>query len=224
VPAITAARIVGDHSTRCAVAFRRSCVVTRFWIWGGELHPLAAVTMMQLPRVFSPTVIQHPVALFPLGAWYPCIVLCGSLLMSGGMAHAQLRRNPDIKPNDYIQLECAPVRISPREKDTDAVFKINVNLEFNDFADLESFHVGHTTINGNFYVRSDQYNQTALDQPVPFKSRWSWRGVWKKNANVAMVGDVTRNVNGTWSYTETLFQYGRVGMVMESRCHTVERD
>jgi hypothetical protein len=54
VPAITAARIVGDHSTRCAVALSRSCVVTRFWICGGELHPLAAVTMMQLPRVFSP--------------------------------------------------------------------------------------------------------------------------------------------------------------------------
>jgi hypothetical protein len=172
--------------------------------------------------LFCKPVIKLPIEVFALGVLHLCFALFGILLLSTDNALAQFRaRTFDIKPNDYIQLECAPVRISPREKDTDPVYKINVSLEFNDRANVESLYVGHTTMNGNFYVRSDQYNQTALDQPVPFKTRWIWRGVWKRNTNVSMLGDVTRNANGVWFYTETLFRGGRVAMVMESRCHTL---
>jgi hypothetical protein len=146
------------------------------------------------------------------------------LLTATQIAYGQFRADKfDIQPNSSIQLECAPTKITPRDHDSDPVYKINVALNFDGGASLESLNVAHTTVRGNVYSRSDQYSQSSLSQPVPFRTKWIWKGTWKRHPNFTMVGDVTRNETGTWTYVETQYRDGRLNMVMESRCH-VEGD
>jgi hypothetical protein len=150
--------------------------------------------------------------------------LVGVFILFSTVGHAQFRaKRFDIQPNQAVQLECAPVKITPRDRDRDPVYKIDVDLEFDNNSNIDSLNVVHTTMDGNVYIRSDQYNQTGLSQPIPYRTKWIWRGVWKKHSNFVMLGDVTRSAAGTWTYTETLLRNGAVNMVMESRCH-VEGD
>jgi hypothetical protein len=147
--------------------------------------------------------------------------LVGVVILSATVvAHGQFRVPKfDIVPNGSIQLECAPVKIAPRDRDSDPAYKINASLDLDSSANPDSLYVAHTTMNGNVYSRSDQYNQTMLSQPIPFITKWIWKGTWKKHPNFTMVGDVTLSSTGVWSYTETQYRNGQVSMMMESRCH-----
>ena len=146
--------------------------------------------------------------------------LVASVILGTTAAHAQFRVNRfEIQPNQAVQLECVPVKITPTDRDRDPVYKINVDLQFDDSSNIDSLNVAHTTIKGNVYSRSDQYSQTTLSQPIPFHTKWVWRGTWKKHPNFTMVGDVTRSSAGTWAYTETQYRNGQLNMQTESRCH-----
>jgi hypothetical protein len=151
--------------------------------------------------------------------------LVGVVLFSAtALSYGQFRAdNFDIQPNSSIQLECAPIKITPRDRDNDPVYKITVTLDFDRNANIDSLYVAHTTTNGNVYSRSDQYTQSILAQPVPNRTKWIWKGTWKKHPNFNMIGDVTRSPTGAWTYTETQYRNSQLNMVMESRCH-VESD
>jgi hypothetical protein len=151
--------------------------------------------------------------------------LVGIVVLSDTIiAYGQFRVDKfNIMPNESIQLDCAPVKITPRDRDSDLVYKINVTLDFDSNANVDSLYVAHTTMTGIVYSRPDQYNQTTLSQPVPFRTKWKWKGTWKRHPNFTMIGDVTRSGAGAWSYTETQYRNGQLNMVMESRCH-VEGD
>jgi hypothetical protein len=122
----------------------------------------------------------------------------------------------EIQPNQAVQLECVPVKIRPTDRDRDPVYKVNVDLQFDDSSNIDSLYVAHTTMNGNVYSRSDQYNQTTLSQPIPLRTKWVWKGTWKKHPNFTMIGDVTRSSSGVWLYTETQYRNGQLNMQMES--------
>jgi hypothetical protein len=120
---------------------------------------------------------------------------------------------------DVTQLECGIVKTTDNDRN-DPVYKINVKLTLTK-GELKELWVAHTSISGDVYVRSDQYQQAAIWQ-TNGREEWYWRGTRGPNL---MVGEVWRNDAKQWWYSEKLFRNGgNLDFQMVARCHVTGPD
>ena len=120
----------------------------------------------------------------------------------------------------YTALECVPVQATDTE-DRDRIYKIVVNISFNDNWQPEDMSVLHYAASGTAYNRADQYTRSDLTQ-IPGRIDYSWTGTWIKNSAVTMRGHLKRSTANKWTYSEQQFKYGSQDYSMSSVCHTVE--
>jgi hypothetical protein len=58
--------------------------------------------------------------------------------------------------------ECAIVSVAPKDRESDPVYKIEVEPQYSEGGGLNSLTIVHNTISGNKYSRSDQYQHSRL--------------------------------------------------------------
>jgi hypothetical protein len=117
--------------------------------------------------------------------------------------------------------ECGIVRLTPRDNDSDPIYKIQPNLTFKDDAStqLETMTVTHYSVVGKSYPRSEQYTDDSLVR-TPNKLEVVWRGHWKRNQAISMVGRLWNDAaTNRWFYSETQSKNGYAEMQMVSICH-----
>jgi hypothetical protein len=120
-------------------------------------------------------------------------------------AHAQFNNVQPKQLDDWTALECGILK-STDDDDDDLVYKINVTLKL-EHGQLKEMWVKHTTASGAHYTRSDQYQQASIWQ-TPDKEEWYWRG---KRGQNTMVGEVWRDRENKWWYSEKLLRKTRRG-------------
>jgi hypothetical protein len=120
----------------------------------------------------------------------------------------------------YTSLECVPVQATDTDR-RDPIYKISVNISFDDNWQPEEMSVSHYATSGTSYSRADQYTRSDLTQ-TPGKTDYYWTGTWIKNSAVTMKGNLVRSTTNKWTYSERQFKYGRQEYIMSSICHTVE--
>ena len=98
----------------------------------------------------------------------------------------------------YTALECVPVQATDTE-DRDRIYKIVVNISFNDNWQPEDMSVLHYAASGTAYNRADQYTRSDLTQ-IPGRIDYSWTGTWIKNSAVTMRGHLKRSTANKWTY------------------------
>jgi hypothetical protein len=122
----------------------------------------------------------------------------------------------------YTSLECVPVQATDSDhRDRDPIYKIVVNVSFDDNWQPENLSVLHYAASGTAYDRADQYTRSDLTY-TPGKIDYYWTGTWVQNSAVTMRGHLMRSTANKWTYSEDQFKYGRQDYSMSSVCHTVE--
>ena len=135
-------------------------------------------------------------------------------------ANAQFKA-PQAQPLDaFTSLECAIIEATDYDRN-DPVYKIEVNLNFDDSSNLKELFVMHTATSGKTYVRSDQYRNGRIWQR-PGKTDWFWSGDRDRGH---MTGEVWRTPDLKWFYTEERINgNGRVEYHMAAACHPQSSD
>jgi hypothetical protein len=87
----------------------------------------------------------------------------------------------------YTALECVPVEATEDTDRRDRIYKIFVNISFDDNWQPEDMNVLHYAVSGAAYNRSDQYTQSNLTR-TPGKTDYYWTGTWDKNSAVIYDG------------------------------------
>jgi hypothetical protein len=118
-------------------------------------------------------------------------------------ALANFTRTPPPLPFTDGYFECAIVGHTS-ERDSDPVYKINVNVNSDSAGKFNSMGIVHTVRSGRTYDRSEQYRQDDIWQ-TQGRMEWYWKG---HRGNVTMVGELYRNERDGWMYSERLFQNG----------------
>jgi hypothetical protein len=150
------------------------------------------------------------------------LVLLSALLFSVAPAVAEFKTGSgaDVWPSNSF--ECGIVRLTPRDHDTDPIYKINILIRFTDddnTKDVISLDVAHTSVVGKTYDRSEQYDRNRLN-PLPNKLDIYWYGNWRKNSAVTMIGRLYVDaMTGRVIYTELQSRNGRSEVEMISICH-----
>jgi hypothetical protein len=135
---------------------------------------------------------------------------------------AQFKAGPELTGWPGNAYECGIVSLEPRDRDSDPIYKIDINLSFaeDDKTKVTEMNVVHTSVTGKNYPRSDQYGPATLNQ-VSNHADLSWRGVWKKNNAVYMVGRFWMDGDGRLKYVEVQSRNGSPQMKMLSICHVI---
>jgi len=128
------------------------------------------------------------------------------------------RKPEPVEKNTF--LECVPVQATDTDR-RDPIYKISVNISFDDNWQPEDMSVSHYATSGASYSRADQYTRSDLTQ-TPGKTDYYWTGTWIKNSAVTMKGNLVRSTTNNWTYSEQQFKHGRQDYSMSSVCHTVE--
>jgi hypothetical protein len=123
----------------------------------------------------------------------------------------------------YTVLECVPVQATEHTDRRDRIYKIVVNISFDNNWRPEDMSVLHYAVSGTAYNRADQYTRSDLTQ-IPGRIDYSWTGTWIKNLAVTMRGHLMRSTANKWTYSEQQFKDGREDYSMYSVCHTVEAE
>jgi hypothetical protein len=139
------------------------------------------------------------------------ITICFICISEPASAQFRAKKTPPL--GKWNSLECAIIQAT--DKDRDPVYKIEVNLGFDDDGKLDTLFVAHVTAGGARYVRSEQYKNASLWQ-TPGKTEYYWKGNRDK---FTMEGYLVRTVEGKWFYAEKLFRNGRQEYQMNSACH-----
>jgi hypothetical protein len=134
-------------------------------------------------------------------------------------ANAEFKNTPPQQVNDLTYLECVPVRSTESVyHDRDPVYKTQVSLTLENHSSPTAIYVGHTTMSGSDYDRSDQYNHAAIWQ-TPHKNQWFWKGY---RGDLTMVGEIKRDITNEWWYGEQIFgPNGGLRFAMAEKCHQV---
>jgi hypothetical protein len=120
----------------------------------------------------------------------------------------------------YTALECVPVKATDSDR-RDPIYKISVNISFDDDWRPDDMTVIHYATSGASYNRADQYTRSNLRRTLG-KTDYYWGGSWIKNSAVTMTGNLVRSATNKWTYSEQQFKYGRLDYSMFSVCHVVE--
>jgi hypothetical protein len=150
--------------------------------------------------------------------------IIAALLMTAAAtsdAAAQFKAVPDSSfGNGYF--ECGIIQSKPADRDPDPIYKINVSLSFTDENKLSEMTVTHTAVSGKSYQRSDQYANSSLVK-TPDKLEIYWRGYWRKNPSVLMVGHFWYEMSSRrWNYQEIQSKNGHLQMTMTAICNSME--
>jgi hypothetical protein len=140
------------------------------------------------------------------------LLLACSVLALSASAHADFHA---ARPFDGGSFECSIVRQQPQGRDTDPVYKVNVNVMLSDMGKLTSIGVVHTVRTGKTYDRSEQYTDGTIWK-TPGRMEWSWSG---HRGPVQMVGVIYHNDRDGWMYREIISKNGHVEYQMLSDCH-----
>ena len=125
--------------------------------------------------------------------------------------------------------ECVITKITPKDKDSDPSYKVNVVVNNTGFV-----NVWHTTASGKEYDRAKQYNKDQRTGPARDGEDWNtspllWLGIHNKSADISMIGKI-----GTWKqngiekmfYFETVYKKVKGKHVpvtsIESACHPIQ--
>jgi hypothetical protein len=119
----------------------------------------------------------------------------------------------------YTSLECVPVQATDTDR-RDPIYKITVDISFDDNGKPEEMTVSHYATSGASYDRAEQYTRSDLTQ-TPGRTDYYWTGTWTKNSAVTMRGNLRRSTTNKWTYSEQQFKYGRLQFAMVSVCHLV---
>jgi hypothetical protein len=145
---------------------------------------------------------------------------------SGGLGTIPTR--PSFRPvapepvEKYTSLECVPVQATDKDR-RDPIYKITVNISFDDNGKPEEMNVSHYATSGASYNRAEQYTRSDLTQ-TPGKTDYYWSGTWIKNTAVTMRGKLMRSTANKWTYSEQQFKYGKPEFAMLSVCHLVDSE
>jgi hypothetical protein len=151
--------------------------------------------------------------------------LKGYAMHKGSEDPSTVRPGPSFRPaapeplERYTSLECVPVQATDRDR-RDPIYKITVNISFDENGNPEEMSVSHYATSGVSYNRAEQYTRSDLTQ-TPGKTDYYWTGTWTKNLAVTMKGNLRRSTTNKWSYSEQQFKYGRLEFAMFSVCHLV---
>jgi hypothetical protein len=139
-----------------------------------------------------------------------------------------IRTRPSFRPaapeplEKYTSLECVPVQATDKDR-RDPIYKITVNISFDDNGNPEEMSVSHYATSGASYDRADQYMRSDLTQ-TPGKTDYYWTGTWTKNSAVTMRGNLRRSTTNKWTYSEQQYKYGRPEFAMFSVCHLIDSE
>jgi hypothetical protein len=104
----------------------------------------------------------------------------------------------------------------------DPIYKINIVLSFNDDNKLSEMTVTHTAVSGKSYQRSDQYTNSSLIK-TPDKLEIYWRGYWRKDSSVLMLGHFWyEDSDRRWYYQELQSKNGYPQNSMTAICNSIE--
>jgi hypothetical protein len=154
--------------------------------------------------------------------------LKGYAMQPGSKELGKIQTRPSFRPakpepvEKYTSLECVPVQATDTDR-RDPIYKITVNMSFDDNGKPEEMNVSHYATSGVSYNRADQYTRSDLTQ-TPGKTDYYWTGTWIKNSAVTMKGNLMRSTANKWTYSEQQFKYGRPEFAMFSVCHAVESE
>jgi hypothetical protein len=129
-------------------------------------------------------------------------VLFIGVITSTVPAVAQFKKVEPQQLQDVTSLECGIIKATDSER-SDPIYKINVTLTLEQ-GELKEIWVAHTSVSGEVYVRSEQYQQSAIWQ-TPGRKEWYWRAT---RVPRTMLGEVWRNPTNQWWYSEKLFKNG----------------
>jgi len=115
-------------------------------------------------------------------------------------AYSQFQNKELPNPTSPVNLECGIIA-QTADRDTDRVYKIDVQIKFEDSGKPTRLNIVHTTVSGKEYTRSDQYTDGKIVQK-PNTLEWVWYGSRK---NEMMLGTVLRNDQDEWYYSEYLY-------------------
>jgi hypothetical protein len=132
-------------------------------------------------------------------------------------ALADFTRTPPPPPFTDGHFECAIVGHTS-ERDSDPVYKIDVNVGSDSAGKFNSMGIVHTVRSGRSYDRSEQYRQADIWQ-TQGRMEWYWKG---DRGNVTMVGELYHNERDGWMYAERLFRNGYQTYAMLSDCHLMQ--
>jgi hypothetical protein len=113
---------------------------------------------------------------------------------NGSEDRGTVRPRPSFRPaapealEKYTSLECVPIQATDRDR-RDPIYKITVNILFDDNGNPEEMSVSHYATSGVSYNRAEQYVRSDLTQ-TPGKTDYYWTGTWTKNSAVAMRGNL----------------------------------
>lgn len=114
-----------------------------------------------------------------------------------------------------VYLECVP----PLDRrDSNPTVRIRVSIIFKQTTPGAPAGQDYTTEPKSMEVFHELYDTTLIDRTeqykggkmwtVPNRYDWYWSGALAKIPSVTMVGRVTRDVTGKWTYTENQFKNG----------------
>jgi hypothetical protein len=104
--------------------------------------------------------------------------LFSALLIWAAPAFAEFKTGPGTNVWPSNSFECGVVRLTPRDRDNDPIYKINVMIRFADDDNTKNvigLDVVHTSVDGKTYNRSEQYDRNRLN-PIPNKLDIYWYG------------------------------------------------
>ena len=129
---------------------------------------------------------------------------------------------PAFNPTSGAYLECAIVRLMPASAaGRDPVYKVNINLTYDQNRTFQSLDVSHTLVSGRSVDRSQQYTDGTTWTSLPKSYDWFWRG---KRGTSQMLGHLYHNERDGWMYVEDLFESGRHTMQSVADCHEANGD
>ena len=124
---------------------------------------------------------------------------------------------PVFDPTGGAGLECAIVRLMPASAaGRDPVYKVNINLTYDQNRTFQSIDVYHTHVSGRSVDRSQQYTDGTTWTSMPKTHDWFWQG---KRGTSRMLGHLYYNERDGWMYVEDLFESGRHSMQSVADCH-----
>jgi hypothetical protein len=124
---------------------------------------------------------------------------------------------PAFDPTGSAYLECAIVKLMPAgAAGRDPVYKVNINLNYDQNHAFQSLDVYHTLVSGRSVDRSQQYTDGATWTSLPKTNDWFWQG---KRGTSRMLGHLYHNERDGWMYVEDLFESGRHTMQAVADCH-----
>jgi Bacterial SH3 domain len=148
----------------------------------------------------------------PIGWVFRNFIDCGSTKAAPFNSSSSTGFTQSVPP--LIVVECAVVRVTPKDRDPNPGFKVMVSAEF-DAGVLKSMDVVHTRVDGQQADRSTQYSNPQLIQRGNIATWIGFRG------NQKMTGVLDSD---KMTYNEYITRNGRLETEIDTRCHYPQGD